>query len=434
MTRRVAAILSAGLGVVVSMMPVQARAVQAADAPSAASATAAQRIIVTLANDARRRADDFLHDMQALHGLRGSPPFALKSIGATCLVLQIPEGTDAAAVLARLSSDPRLSAVQKVHTFRTRAEEEPQQDQEEEAPKPPLPAANAPGREGTDRYQHLQKGYELVRAEAAHRWATGKGVRVALVDTPVVANHPDLKGQVVKERLFVHPSSDPWATRHATAMAGVIAARRNGVGIVGVAPAARLISLGACRLEKTGSAAALCDTDTLARALDSAIKDRADVIVLSLGGPEDPLLARLVTAAIVSGSVVVVASNWRDRANAGFPSLPGVLPAQEPAPGGAVVHPWDPEAAPLGGPNNGILTSVPPSIWDYLRGDSMSAAHVAGVVALIRERAPKMSASEIGLLLRSTAQPRIGLSPEMGTGIIDACSALAHLAGTTCAQ
>jgi len=99
-----------------------------------------------------------------------------------------------------------------------------------------------------------------------------------------------------------------------------------------------------------------------------------------------------------------------------------------------VVHPWNPDEAPIGGPGSGILTSVPPSIWDYLRGDSLSAAHVAGVVALIRERAPKMSASEIGLLLRSTAQPRIGLSPEMGTGFIDACSAVAHLAGATCPQ
>jgi subtilisin family serine protease len=168
-------------------------------------------------------------------------------------------------------------------------------------------------------------------------------------------------------------------------------------------------------------------------ALDAAIQERADVIVLSLSGPQDPILARLVAAAIAGGSVVVTASNWRDPANAGFSSLPGVLAAQEPAPGGSIVHPWEPGEAPVGSPGNGILTTVPPGIWDYVKGDSLAAAHAAGVVALIKERAPKMTPAEIGLLLRSTAQPRIGLAPEMGTGIIDACSAVAHLAGATCA-
>jgi subtilisin family serine protease len=221
--------------------------------------------------------------------------------------------------------------------------------------------------------------------------------------------------------------------RHGTAMAGAIAARRNGEGIVGVAPDARLLSLGACRQAQAGAAAALCDTVGLAIAIDAAIQERAEVIVMSLGGgPEDPLLSRLVAAAIHRGSVVVAAGNWRDPRSVGFPHVPGVLVAQEPAPAGAIVPLRDPETAPLGSPGNGILTSVPPSIWDYLKGDSLSAAHAAGVVALIKERAPKMTPAEIALLLRSTAQPRIGLAPEMGTGIIDACAAVASLAGAAC--
>ncbi len=435
---RVAAILSAGL--VAAMMPGCApgmRGAHSAAAQAQPEIAVADRIVVTLQGDARRDAGGFLKDMQAVHGLQASAQFRLRSIGLTCAVLGIPASADTAAVLTRLASDPRVSSAQMVNIFKTRAAEDPDQPEQEtleDSPPPPLPPANALRREGSDRYQLFQKGYEAVRAELAHRWATGKGVRVALVDTPILADHPDLKGQVAEQRLFVPPPADSLAMRHGTAMAGIIAAKRNGEGIVGVAPAARLLALGACRQAHPGSGAAVCDTVALARALDAAIMERADVIVMSLAGPEDPLLSRLVAAAIARGSVVVVASNWRDRKDEGFRSLPGVLAAQQPAPGGSIVPPWDPEQAPLGSPANGILTTVPPGIWDYLRGDSLAAAHAAGVVALIKERAPKLSSSEMGLLLRSTAQPRIGLAPEMGTGIIDACSAVAHLAGATCPQ
>jgi len=435
--RRVAAILSAGLGFVATMTPGCAPGMQGASAAAAAQPgiAGADRIVVTLQGDARRDPDGFLNDMRALHGLQASAQFRLRSLGLVCAVLGIPESADTEAALSRLATDPRVSSAQRVNTFRTRAEEDPEQPETEtQEDSPALPPANAPLRAGADRYQHLQKGYDIVRAELAHRWATGKGVRVALVDTPIMVDHPDLKGQVAQQRLFVPPPADTWAVRHGTAMAGIIAARRNGVGIVGVAPAARLLALGACRPAQPGTAAAQCDTVALAEALDAAIQQNADVIVVSLDGPADPLLARLVDAAIANGSVVVAASSWRDPKDAGFASLPGVLAAQEPAPGGSIVPPRDPDKAPLGSPGIGTLTTVPPGIWDYLKGDSLSAAHVAGVVALIKERAPKISPAEIGLLLRSTAQPRVGLAPEMGTGYIDACSAIAHLAGTTCPQ
>lgn len=435
MTRRVAAILCAGHLFAAAAAGGCSSGMRALDTVTTAPAEGGRtRILAALSDHARRDADGFLRDMQALHGLRGSGPFRLRSIDLTFVVLELPEDADPETALARLLADPRVASAQTVNTFRTRAEEE--DDEPQDTPEPPPPPGDAPADASQpfvgDRYKHLQKGYKAVRAELAHRWATGKGVRVALVDTPILLTHPDLKGQVAAQRLFVPESTDPFSMRHGTAMAGVIAARRNDTGIVGVAPAARLLALGACRQAQPGSAAGVCDTVTLSMALDAAIAQRADVIVLSLSGPDDPLLARLVAAALDRGSVVVAASNWRDPAGQGFPSLPGVLAAQEPAPPGSIVPPWEPDEAPVGCPTNGILTTVPPGIWDYLKGDSLAAAHAAGVAALVKERAPKMTPAEIGLLLRSTAQPRLGLAPEMGTGIIDACSAVARLAGATC--
>ena len=80
---------------------------------------------------------------------------------------------------------------------------------------------------------------------------------------------------------------------HGTAVTGLISARPgNGIGIHGLAPNAELYALRACWEPRYGFG--LCSTYTLAQALDYAIEVRARIINLSLAGPDDPLLTRLV--------------------------------------------------------------------------------------------------------------------------------------------
>jgi subtilisin family serine protease len=95
--------------------------------------------------------------------------------------------------------------------------------------------------------------------------ATGRKVTVAVVDSGIESNHPDLAGQVAVEENFVDGQKYV-AELHGTAVAGVIAARAgNGVGIEGVAPDARLLALRACW--QAGSATR-CNSFTLAKAIN----------------------------------------------------------------------------------------------------------------------------------------------------------------------
>ena len=112
---------------------------------------------------------------------------------------------------------------------------------------------------------------------------------MAVIDSGIDAGHPDLAGQVAVNRNFV--SGQPLvAEQHGTAVAGIIAAKAdNRMGIVGVAPGTRLLGLRAC-WQGRDSASTVCDTLSLAKALYFAVESRADVINLSLSGPDDRLL------------------------------------------------------------------------------------------------------------------------------------------------
>ena len=103
-------------------------------------------------------------------------------------------------------------------------------------------------------------------------------MRVAIIDTGIDFNHPDLAGQIVARRNFVDSDDAAFRLdRHGTAVAGVIAALAdNHLGIVGIAPDSRLIALKACWQARATLAAATCNSFTLAQALQSAIDLRAD--------------------------------------------------------------------------------------------------------------------------------------------------------------
>src|SRR5690606_15521474 len=96
-------------------------------------------------------------------------------------------------------------------------------------------------------------------------------------------------------------------------------------GMVGIAPDSKMELYVACWAEQ-GVFGAVCDSFTLAKALDTLLDDPADILNMSLVGPYDPLLARLLKELERSGVIIVAAQPSQERKANGFPaSFGGVI-------------------------------------------------------------------------------------------------------------
>jgi subtilisin family serine protease len=238
------------------------------------------------------------------------------------------------------------------------------------------------------------------------------------VDTGVDTGHPDLDGRIRAWRNFVDQDSQAFRHDvHGTAVAAVIAATaNNGIGMVGVAPDAQILALRACT---EGLQGGLCTTFTLAKSIDYAVATDVDVINLSLAGPADPLLQRLVRAGLQKGIVFVGAVHIN--ADAQFPAhVDGVIAAAETQNQYAAEIP----NASIRAPGRKVLSAKPGTDYDFYSGSSLSAAHVSGLIALLKERKPHISAEEIASILRSSS-PRLRSTASS----VDACRSVASLIG-----
>ena len=237
-----------------------------------------------------------------------------------------------------------------------------------------------------------------------HGVATGRGITIAVIDSKIETGHPDLQGQFASSRDFV-VNRPGGAENHGTGIAGVIAARSgNGLGMVGIAPGARLMALRACFERPRGDGtASTCDSLSLAKALHFALERGADVINMSLSGPTDPLLTSLIELGLERNIAVVAAFDAR-RPGGGFPaSVPGVIPVAEES------LPSVPARVYLA-PGRDVPTTQPGGRWYLVNGSSFAAAHITGLLALLREE-------------RGAAAPASALARTAG-GAVDACATL----------
>lgn len=335
------------------------------------------------------------------YSLREVSAWTIEPLRLRCMLFEIPATADREATLARLQHDDRVQLAQPLHRFDTLA------SPENSDTSPPSSTYNDP-------YVELQQGFSAIGAAEAQRWTNGAGVRVALIDTGVDATHPDLAGRITEQRDFVDdPPNSPGFDRHGTEVAGVIAAvANNGIGIVGVAPGAHVLSYRACWPTQTNASAAHCNTFTLAQALGAAIASRANIINLSLGGPSDPLLEQLAGYALTHGSIIVGAVPPGGRLD-GFPvDVPGVI---------AVTSVDDPRptAPTLAAPGRDILTLEPGGHYDYASGSSLATAHVTGAIALLLELDHRLDARALFAVLNGSR--RAADTP------IDVCAAVLAL-------
>jgi hypothetical protein len=338
---------------------------------------------------ARRRIADRI--AQA-HGLILVDSWPIPSLGVDCFVMAAPGDEPLDRIAAGLAKDPNVAGAQPMHLYQGQGE------------------AAAPEPSHNDPLYRTQPAAKAWRLAELHGVSTGRGVKVAVIDSLVDASHPDLMGQVAVSQNFA-PEHGGSPEQHGTGVAGVIAGLAdNHIGIAGVAPHARVLALRAC-WEQTGQGATLCDTLSLAKALQFAIDAKAQVINLSLSGPSDLILGKLIDVAMARGAVVVGAMD-PNTADGGFPaSHAGVVAvAQEgaAAPAGAITA-----------PGQDVPTTEPGGRYAMVSGSSYAAAHVSGLVALLRERGRGRGAA-----ILVTFKP--------GGGPIDTCATLKRAAGPAC--
>jgi len=326
------------------------------------------------------------------YGLREVSAWPIDPLHIHCAVLEIPSGADRNKLLESLSRDKRVKLTQPLQTFATRTD-----------------GYNDP-------YVGLQRGFQQMDVADAHPWSRGEGVRVAIIDTGVDIQHPDLRASIAAAVNFVDADDAQFQRdRHGTEMAGVIAAvANNSEGIVGVAPNARLLVYKACWQARSDSDAARCNSFTLARALTAAFAAHAQVVNLSLAGPNDPLLGDLIREGQHRGVLFVGAAPDTAGIQDGLLHQAGVIEVASAETHSAL-------DSVLYAPGSEILTLLPGGHYDFASGASIATAQVSGVVALMLAKSPGLTAAAAYRLLRDTSSPA---KAEGGVKGIDACAAV----------
>ncbi|MEQ8142215.1 type VII secretion-associated serine protease mycosin [Streptomyces sp. OP7] len=302
----------------------------------------------------------------------------------------------------------------------------------------PVTAAHA------DAIRDRQWGLDALHADRAWNTTRGAGVTVAVLDTGVEADHPDLDGNVLAGKDLVgfgaREGDDAWA-RHGTAMAGIIAGHGhgpgNGDGVLGVAPEAKILPVRVILEDKDPARAKARSTrgNALAEGIRWAADHGADVINLSLGDDSasahpEPGEDEAIQYALRKGVVVVAsAGNGGDKGDRiSYPAAyPGVIAA-------TAVDRYGTRApfstrrwyATVSAPGVDVIIADPDHKYYEGWGTSAAAAFVSGSVALVRSAHPDLTPAQIKRLLEDTARnaPAAGRDDSRGFGFVDPAAAI----------
>lgn len=268
---------------------------------------------------------------------------------------------------------------------------------------------------------------------------TGKGIKVAVLDTGCAMMHPDLKDQILDAADFTNSKIGPSDTNgHGTHCCGLIAAKKNSVGVVGVAHDSKLL------VGKVLSDAGAGSADMIAKGIKWAVDKKADIISMSFGSPvSHPAIKEAIDYAASKNTFLIAAAGNEGPGpmTVGYPAnYPVVLAvaAVDPKRKVAKFSSRGP-GVDIAAPGVDILSTYPPKNYAKLSGTSMATPFVSGVTALLlsyQSKTGKKTVKTCSDLIKQVKDTSFdageaGFDNDYGWGLIDP---KALVLGTTRAQ
>lgn len=280
-------------------------------------------------------------------------------------------------------------------------------------------------------YGRYQWNLPLIETEKG--WEIGKGssdVIVAVIDTGVDLNHPDLQGRLVSGYNFVNNGAQPQDdVGHGTHVAGVIAAQtNNSLGVAGITWNNKIMPIKV--LDSSGKG----NTYSVAQGVIWATDHGAKVINMSLGNYANAQFLHDAIRYAYDHDVVLVAASGNDNTiKPGFPAAyPEVLAvaAADSRKNKASFSNYG-DYIDVTAPGVNIASTYPHNQYSALSGTSMASPHAAALAALVRSVNPSLKNSEVMQVIRDTSIDigARGQDQYFGYGLIDVVQALRKATG-----
>ncbi|MGL4287980.1 MAG: S8 family peptidase [Phreatobacter sp.] len=325
-------------------------------------------------------------------------------IGLSVHRYRVPNGQDVPSAIRAMTRDAQIAYVQPNYLF-----QRPNYVYQ-------LKSATSTAAGGAS----LSYVVDTLRLPEAHLLARGERVPIAVIDSGIDANHPEIAGRIIKS--FDAVGGPFQAHEHGTGMAGAIIAHAQ---LTGVSPRADIL---AARVFAPGQSTGASGTSFhILQAIDWSAREGARVINMSFAGPRDPMMTRAIQVAAARRIALIGAmGNEGPNAPVSFPAAdPNVIAVTAVDRGG---HLFD--AATRGNyvavaaPGVEVLLPAPQGGYQISSGTSVAAAHVSGIAALILERSPNLDPATLRQILRETARHGAVPDPQLGAGLADPVPAL----------
>lgn len=292
--------------------------------------------------------------------------------------------------------------------------------------------------------------YNLSKISATQAWQScyqGQGITVAVIDSGVDLDHPDLQANIVSSKNFVSGvSSADDDYGHGTHVAGIIAGVNNNGGVIGVAPKASLMPVKVLNYQGSGT------IYNVAAGIEWAADNGAKIINLSLGSVSGSSTLKAAVDYAYNKGVLVIAAGGNcgdssyDDNGCSYQDQPVYPGAYGNVMAVASTDSSDNQSSfsnqgsyiDIAAPGSTIYSTYLSSSYTFMSGTSMATPHVAGLAALLWSENSGWTNQQVWTQIASTAQDlgTSGWDSQFGYGRINAATAMgvSQIASTAAAD